>query len=177
MTLKGRGFPLDLKLTQNANRQFVLPGKRSERRGVERRDGCFYLLVQPSAQFIILWDDAAMTWMSFERFETSMKFTFPAPVNCPIPELSFHKPSAHCVEPKVMRIIILIVVIERRKIVWSTTKISRAASDAVIDISDRMNLLKLHRPRILAIDATRDPRHVGCWHQANVPIQASDVCR
>jgi hypothetical protein len=75
MTLNGRGLPRDLKRAQNANGQFVLPGKLSKSRGVQRRDGCarFDLLVQTFAQFIILWDDAAMTRMRFERFEASMK--------------------------------------------------------------------------------------------------------
>ena len=79
LTLNGRGLPRDLKRAQNANGQCVLPGKLSKSRGVQRRDGCarFDLLVQTFAQFIILWDDAAMTRMRFERFEASMKLRPP----------------------------------------------------------------------------------------------------
>jgi hypothetical protein len=147
-TLNGRGLPRDLKRAENANGRFVLPGKLSERRGVERRDGCerFDLLVKPFAQFIILWDDAAMTRMRFERFEASMKLSHPDPVNRPVPELSFHERSAHCIEPKVLRIVIYLVIKEGCKIVWSTAKISCAASDAVMNVSDRVNLLELHGP-------------------------------
>jgi hypothetical protein len=92
------------------------------------------LLVQTFAQFIILWDDAAMTRMRFERFEASMKLSLPGPVNSPVPELSLHELGAHC-------IVIHLVIKEGRKIVWSTAKISCATSDAVIDVSDRVNLL------------------------------------
>ena len=146
--INGRGLPRDLKRAQNANGQFVLPGKLSKSRGVQRRDGCarFDLLVQTFAQFIILWDDAAMTRMRFERFEASMKLSLPGPANSPVPELSLHELGAHCIEPKVLRIVIHLVIKEGRKIVWSTAKISCATSDAVIDVSDRVNLLELHGP-------------------------------
>jgi hypothetical protein len=49
-------------------------------------------------------------------------------------------------EPKVLRIVIHLVIKEGREIVWSTAKISCATSDAVIDVSDRVNLLELHGP-------------------------------
>ena len=148
MTLNGRGLPRDLKRAQNANGQFVLPGKLSKSRGVQRRDGCarFDLLVQTFAQFIILWDDAAMTRRRFERFEASMKLSLPGPVNSPVPELSLRELGAHCIEPKVLRIVIHLVMKEGCKIVRSTAKICCAASDAVIDVSDRVNLLELHGP-------------------------------
>ena len=85
-----------------------------------------------------------MPRMHFDRFEASMKLSLPDPVNRPVPELSFHELSAHCTELKVLRIVIHFVIKEGRKIVWSTAKISCAASDAVIDVSDRVDLLELH---------------------------------
>ena len=90
-------------------------------------------------------DDAAMTRMRFERLDASMKLSLPDSVNRPVPELSFHKLSAHCIEPKVVGIVIYVVIKEGSKIVWSAAKISCATSDTVIDVSDRVNLFELHR--------------------------------
>jgi hypothetical protein len=114
---------------------------KSDGTGVSRFD----FPVQPFAQFITLWDDAAMTRMRFERFKASMKLSLPQPVNRAVPELSFHELSAHRIEPKVLRVIIDLIIKEGCKVMWSATKIGCAASDAVIDVSDRVNFLELCR--------------------------------
>jgi hypothetical protein len=86
--------------------------------------------------------------MRFGRFDASMISSLPSLVNRRAPKLSFHELGSHGEEPKIQRIVIYVIIKDGREVAWSIIQISSAGSNAVIVVADRVNLLKLHAPKI-----------------------------